>query len=166
MFKLPLSIHNTLIQITLLRPQKPWIKMNEEIEIRFVDNWPENEIVELYKAGGWWKDSYNSSGIKTLIEGSFAFAAVVNKTSGKAVGMGRIISDGVSDAYIQDLVILQEYRGQGLGKKLVNALLEHCLSKGLIWIGLIAEPGQDEFYLPLGFKPMKNYVPMKYQREE
>jgi len=77
--------------------------------------------------------------------------------------MGRIISDGVSDAYIQDLVILQKYRGQGIGKKLVGVLLKHCLSHGITWIGLIAEPGQDEFYLPLGFKTMKNYVPMKFE---
>jgi ribosomal protein S18 acetylase RimI-like enzyme len=138
----------------------------KKIEVKFVEAWPEDEIVELYKAGGWWKDSYNSSGIKPLVEGSFAFAVVVDKASGKAIGMGRIISDGVSDAYIQDLVILPEYRGQGIGRHLVKALLEHCLSKGLLWVGLIAEPDQDEFYSSLGFKPMKNYIPMKYQTEE
>lgn len=136
------------------------------LKIKFVDNWPEDEIVELYKAGGWWKDSYDPSGIKPLIKGSFAFAVVVDKDSGKAIGMGRIISDGVSDAYIQDLVVLPEYRGWGIGKKLVNTLLQHCLSKGLLWIGLIAEPEQDEFYSSLGFKTMKNYVLMKYQTEE
>lgn len=134
-----------------------------EIEIRFVDDWPKDEIVKLYKAGGWWKDSYNSSRIKPLIAGSFAFAVVIDNNSGKTIGMGRIISDGVSDAYIQDLVVLPEYRGKGVGKKLVNALLEYCISKKLIWIGLIAEPGQDEFYSSLGFKHMKNCVPMKYK---
>ena len=80
--------------------------------------------------------------------------------------MGRIISDGVSDAYIQDLIIHPDYRGKGFGKKLVNALLNYCKSKEFLWIGLIAEPGQDEFYSSLGFKIMKNYVPMKYQNEE
>ena len=139
---------------------------DHHIEIKFVDNWAKDEIVELYKAGGWWKDSYDPSGIKSLMEGSFAFAVVVDKNSNKAIGMGRIISDGVSDAYIQDLVVLPEYRDQGIGKKLVNALLEHCLSKGFLWVGLISEPGQEEFYSSLGFKIMKNYVPMKYQTEE
>jgi GNAT superfamily N-acetyltransferase len=134
-----------------------------EIEIRFVDDWPKDEIVKLYKAGGWWKDSYDPSRIKPLIAGSFAFAVVIDNNSGKTIGMGRIISDGVSDAYIQDLVVLPEYRGKGVGKKLVNALLEYCISKKLIWIGLIAEPRQDEFYSSLGFKHMKNYVPMKYK---
>ena len=80
-----------------------------DIEIKLVDNWPEDEIVKLYKAGNWWKDSYESSGIGKLISGSFAFAVVINKNSGETIGMGRVLSDGVSDAYIQDLVILPEY---------------------------------------------------------
>ena len=71
----------------------------QDIEIKFVDTWPEDEIVELYKAGGWWKDSYDPSRIKLLIAGSFAFAVVIDNNSGKTIGMGRIISDGVSDAY-------------------------------------------------------------------
>jgi len=141
-------------------------KQHRNIEIKFVDEWPENEIVELYKAGGWWKNSHNSSEIESLIKGSFAFAVVIEKTSGKTIGMGRILSDGVSDAYIQDLVVLPKYRDQGIGKQLVEFLLQHCISKGIMWIGLIAEPGQDRFYLAMNFYPMKNYVPMKYQNED
>ncbi len=138
----------------------------KKIEVKIVDTWPEQDIIELYKAGGWWKDSYNASKIKHLIKGSFAFAVVVDKDTSKTIGMGRVISDGVSDAYIQDLVILPKYRSMGIGKKLVNFLLKHCLSRGILWIGLIAEPNQDGFYSNLGFKHMKNYIPMKYPTEE
>ena len=138
----------------------------QDIVIKFVKSWNEDEIINLYKAAGWWKDSYNPKGVQPLIKGSFAFAVVVKKDLGKAIGMGRIISDGVSDAYIQDLVILPKYRGQGIGKKLVNALIKYCLSKKIIWIGLIAEPGQNEFYSSVGFKQMINYTPMKYHMEE
>jgi len=140
--------------------------MDGNIEIKFVKQWPEKDIVNLYKAGGWWKEHYSPSGIKPLIDGSFVFAVAVDNKSGKAVGMGRVISDGVSDAYIQDLVVLPEYRKQGVGKQIVEALLDECLSKGLHWVGLIAEPGQDKFYTALGFKKMENHVPMKYKLEE
>jgi GNAT superfamily N-acetyltransferase len=138
----------------------------KDIEIKFVDSWPEGEIIELYKAGGWWKETYDKSAIQSMIKGSFAFTIAVDKNSGRAIGMGRLISDGVSDAYIQDLVVLPTYRSYGIGKKLVNVLLDHCLSKGIVWVGLIAEPEQGGFYLPLGFKHMKNYIPMRYQTEE
>ena len=92
------------------------------IEIRVVDSWSIDEIVELYKAGGWWKESYDPSLIHQMIAGSFVFAVVVDEQNKKAVGMGRVISDGVSDAYIQDVIVLPKYRGKGIGKKLVDLL--------------------------------------------
>jgi ribosomal protein S18 acetylase RimI-like enzyme len=138
--------------------------MTPEIEIKLVDSWPKEDIVNLYKSAGWWKSSYNSTGIDSLIKGSFAFAVVIDKKTNKAIGMGRVISDGVSDAYIQDLTILKNYRGNGLGKNLVKFLIDFCNSKDLIWLGLIAEPNQDEFYTKLGFKPMDRYIPMKYEK--
>lgn len=140
--------------------------MNKRIEIKFVKQWPEEDIVNLYKAAGWWKEHYASSGIKPLINGSFVFAIAVDSKSGKAIGMGRVISDGVSDAYIQDLVVLPEYRKKGVGKKIVEALVDRCLSNGLHWVGLIAEPEQDKFYTAIGFRQMENHVPMKYKMEE
>ena len=139
---------------------------NQNIDIKFVDHWSNGEIVELYKSAGWWKESYESSAINQLIKGSFAFVVAVDINSGKAIGMGRIISDGISDAYMQDIVVLSEHRGKNIGKRLVAALLDHCLSKGLTWIGLISEPGQDGFYSSIGFKTMTKYIPMIYQTEE
>lgn len=138
----------------------------KKIQIKLVDSWPEDEIVNLYKAGGWWKDYYDPSKLKYMIKGSFAFAVAVNKNLNKAIGMGRVISDGVSDAYIQDLVVLPEYRDTGIGSELVKTLLKYCLSKKIIWIGLIAEPGQYGFYSNIGFKTLKKYTPMKYKKDD
>jgi GNAT superfamily N-acetyltransferase len=135
----------------------------KNFKIKYVKTWSEDEIVKLYKAGGWWKDHYNKSEIKHLITGSFAFAVIIEKNTGKTIGMGRILSDGVSDAYIQDLVILPKYRRKGIGAELVKSLVDYCKAKGIIWIGLIAEPNQDGFYSTIGFKHMKKYVPMKYE---
>lgn len=137
------------------------IQTAHHIEIRLVDIWNSDEIVELYIAGGWWKEEYNPSSIPKLIKGSFLFAVAVDR--GKAVGMGRVISDGVSDGYIQDLVVLPAYRRSGIGKMIVSALLEACKKRGLGWIGLVAEPDSEPFYLPLGFRRLEGYVPLIYE---
>lgn len=137
--------------------------IKDNIEINFVKNWDINEIVELYRTGGWWKESWNPSRIPSLIKGSYAFLVAVDSKTKKAIGMGRLISDGVSDAYIQDLIVLPDYRNRGIGQRIVQSLLEYCKSKGILWIGLIAEPKQDSFYLALGFKHLKNYMSMKYE---
>lgn len=136
-----------------------------ETEIRLVKSWPEDEIVLLYKAAGWWKNTYDKSGIPQIIKGSFAFAVVLDQKTRKAIGMGRVLSDGCSDAYIQDVIVLPRYRGHNLGKKIMKILIDFCMSKGIQWIGLIAEPGSSQFYTTLGFKSMKNYIPMLYSME-
>jgi GNAT superfamily N-acetyltransferase len=152
--------------LTLHKKKKNADDMEKKtIDIKIVDSWKIDDIVELYKAGGWWKEYYDKSGIPALIAGSFAFAVAVEGPSGKAIGMGRVLSDRISDAYIQDLVVFPEYRKHNIGTKLVRALIDHCHSKGVTWIALIAEPGTDAFYKTLGFKPMERYVPMLFPME-
>ena len=105
---------------------------NQNIQIKLIKSWPEDEIVNLYKVAGWWKDYYDSSKLEDMIKGSFAFVVAVEKNLDKAIGMGRVISDGVSDAYIQDLVVLPEFRDSGIGRMIVKKLLDFCLTKKII----------------------------------
>jgi ribosomal protein S18 acetylase RimI-like enzyme len=137
----------------------------QDIELIRTREWPVEEIVELYKAGNWWKDSYDPEGIKPLMKGSFAFVIAHSRSMKKAVGMGRLVSDGVSDGYIQDIVVLPELRGHGIGRMMLKDLLEFGLSKGLVWIGLIAEEGSKEFYEKLGFREFSG-TPMLYEPKE
>ncbi|OPY38907.1 MAG: Acetyltransferase (GNAT) family protein [Methanoregula sp. PtaU1.Bin051] len=135
------------------------------LDIRLVKEWDSRQIVMLYRAGGWWKEGYNERGIPDLISGSFLFAVAVDTTLNKAVGMGRVISDGISDGYIQDLVVLPEYRKCGIGNRIVSELLGACKQRGLGWIGLISQPGCEQFYEKLGFKKMEGFVPLLYEQD-
>ncbi len=133
--------------------------------IRLVHSWDEIEIADLYRAGGWWKEEYDPGELRHLIQGSYLFAVAVDTKTGRAIGMGRVISDGVSDGYIQDLVVLPEYRKTGIGTQIVSTLVKKCVEQGVFWIGLIAEPDTEKFYLPLGFQPMEGHTPLLYQRD-
>ncbi|HVP95558.1 GNAT family N-acetyltransferase [Methanoregula sp.] len=135
----------------------------EDIRVSCVRSWSTEEVVALYRAGGWWKDEYDPAEIPRLISGSFAFAVAIDTRSGHAIGMGRVLSDGVSDAYIQDLVVLPEYRGRDLGTALVSCLIARCREAGITWIALIAEPGSEAFYHPLGFARMEGHIPLIYR---
>jgi GNAT superfamily N-acetyltransferase len=135
----------------------------EEFTVMVVKEWDINALVRLYRAGGWWKEEWDPSGIPRLVRSSFVFAIALHRESGETVGMGRAISDGVSDAYIQDLVVLPEFRGSGAGRMLLEKLVEVCLSRGITWIALVAEPGTADFYARSGFVPMEGHVPMRFQ---
>ena len=137
--------------------------MRNTTDVQLVHVWDEGEIADLYRAGGWWKEEYRVEELRHLIRGSFLFAVVTDEKTGRAIGMGRVLSDGVSDGYIQDLVVLPGYRKSGVGSKIVYELVKKCRENGLTWIALIAEPNSDSFYNSLGFQKMKNYVPMIYR---
>ena len=134
------------------------------IRIEIVKSWEEDPIVELYRAGGWWTDDMDPSRLPELISGSYLFAVAVDITTGRSVGMGRVMSDGIADAYIHDVVVLPQWRNRGVGKMVVSALIEGCKSRGISWIGVIAQPGTEKLYCSLGFVPMVGHVPMLLQR--
>jgi ribosomal protein S18 acetylase RimI-like enzyme len=137
----------------------------DEIAVEFVHTWNDEEIVALYRAGGWWKEEYKTEDLRYLIQGSFAFVVATDVKTGRAIGMGRVIADGISDGYIQDLVVLPQYRKSGVGRQIVAALVNRCLQSGITWIGLIAEPDTEAFYLPLGFHVLKGHVPLIFGDE-
>jgi len=139
------------------------ITVADEIDVKLVNSWSNDEIADLYRVGGWWKDEYDPMALVSLIRGSFSFVVAVDKKTGKAVGMGRVISDGVSDGYIQDLVVHPDYRKSGVGREMVSVLIRECIQSGVTWIALIAEPGSEHFYQPLGFEPMQGHVPLIYR---
>jgi GNAT superfamily N-acetyltransferase len=138
--------------------------MKLTLRYQLVDAAPVDAIVALYQAGGWWTESAAAREvIPRMIRGSFAF--MVALSGDRIVGMGRAISDGASDAYIQDVVVLDAFRGQGIGRELVRRLTQHCKDRGIAWIGLVAEPGTTRFYEGLGYGPLPGFQPMLFGKE-
>ncbi len=136
------------------------------LSFSIVKSVPAATVVALYRAGGWWKEgASNRKLIPKIVRNSFAFSVAKN-THGKIIGMGRVISDGCSDAYIQDVVVLPPYRGQGAGAGIIRSLVNHCLRKKIMWIGLVAEPGTYPFYRKIGFKDKKGFKLMLFRNEK
>jgi len=123
-------------------------------------------MAELYRASGWWQEKWKESDLQPLITGSFAFVVATDTITRKAIGMGRVISDGVSDGYLQDIAVLPSCRNQGIGQRIVEILVEICRNAGIDWIGLVAQPGTFSLYHRCGFQVMEGHIAMKYQTEE
>ncbi len=134
-----------------------------EIEYEFVGRVPEDTLVELYKAGRWWReDPAWRASLAEMVRGSFCFL-VAREAAGRIVGMGRVLSDGVSDAYIQDVVVLETHRGRGIGGEIIRRLTRRCVEARIGWVGLIAEPGTQGFYERLGFRVMEGHLAMLHR---
>lgn len=63
------------------------------------------------------------------------------------------------------LLSFPNFRKKGIGKEIVAALVRKCRDAGISWLGLIAEPGTEPFYHPLGFEPMQGYIPLLWKSD-
>jgi predicted GNAT family acetyltransferase len=70
------------------------------------------------------------------------------------VGMARLLSDGVCNAYLVDVWTLTSHRRQGIASAMIRALAEQVPGQH---IGLQTDDAQ-EFYASLGFKPQPDFL--------
>ena len=140
--------------------------MDALLEIKLIKIACLDDLLALYIDAGW---LVRNSGESTdflahIVTDSALFAgAFLNK---KMIGMGRALSDMVSDAYIQDVAVLKEFQGRGIGKKIIQTLITELQKSGVDWIGLIAQPGTSGFYENLGFRVLEGHVPLKLKDKE
>ena len=137
---------------------------HEKIDVAIISNADPRQIRDIYIDAGWWESEYdkNISFLDRIVMGSFCFVGAFDE-SGRLVGMGRALSDGCSDAYIQDISVLKSHRGKGIGRRIVRKIVEHLNSCGVDWIGLVGEPGTEKFYRSMHFNRMQDFIPMIYR---
>ena len=132
-------------------------------EVRQVESPAAEAVLRLYRAAGWWGEADDDARVAALVGGSACFAGAF--AGGEMIGMARVLSDGVSDAYVQDVVVLPDRRGRGVATALVAFLRDWCLDRGIAWIGLVAQPGTRALYERLGFREMEGHVPLRWRAD-
>lgn len=117
------------------------------------------QILELYRGAGWWQGGEDApEALRRIIAGSHCFLTVRYRDA--VIGMGRALSDGASDAYVQDVTVGDAHRGKGIALTLVTKIVAKLQSDGIDWIGLIAERNTKELYSKAGFAAMDQAIPM------
>lgn len=70
--------------------------------------------------------------------------------NGYLLGMGRIVGDGAVICYIQDLVVIPEAQGKGVGSMIINSLIDYVKSikeEGTtMMLCLMCAKGREPFY--------------------
>lgn len=124
----------------------------EKVQYELVDNVLSAEDFIRLKVATGFIDRPVQQVEKALKNGLFNVSAVCD---GKVIGMGRLVGDGAMYWYLQEIIVLPEYQGKGIGKSIVNRLIEHIRSEAVpgtkIEIGLTAVKGKEPFYEKFGF---------------
>ena len=100
-------------------------------------------------------DGFDNGRTPEALERSFAAAqhVVLARDGDHVVGMARLLSDGVCNAYLVDVWTLSSYRRQGIGSEMVRHLLEAVPGQH---VGLQTEDAES-FYASLGFREQPQF---------
>ena len=120
-----------------------------EVFIKEYKEYNESEILKLYQSVGWTNYVNNPEMLKNAYENSLKiYAAYMND---KMAGIIRVVGDGFSVVFIQDLLVYPKYQRKGIGK----ALLEKILSeyKDVYQKHLLTDNTEKtiQFYKSIGF---------------
>lgn len=70
------------------------------------------------------------------------------------IGYIDCVSNGVTDAYIQDLMVHPNYQGKGIGTELMNQMIAYLKEKHIYMISVVYEESLKPFYEKFGFYQM------------
>ncbi|OXS70350.1 GNAT family N-acetyltransferase [Lysinibacillus sp. KCTC 33748] len=78
------------------------------------------ELMMLYKDAGWWEERKEKD-IENMLKQDISIGVWIDDN---LIGFARAVSDGKFRAYIEDVVIHNEFQKAGIGTKLVSKLLD------------------------------------------
>jgi GNAT superfamily N-acetyltransferase len=98
----------------------------------------------------WWTNRRTLEETRKVVAGSQICLGLVD-INGKLVGFSRVITDFIFKALIFDVIVAQEYRGLGLGDKLISLIAGHQKLRDVRAFELYCLPELFPFYERHGF---------------
>jgi GNAT superfamily N-acetyltransferase len=115
------------------------------------------DVVHGFLTRCYWAEGIPREIVARSIENSLCFAVYKD---GKQVAFARAISDFATYAYVGDVFVLEEFRGHGLGKWMMECMVRHPALQNLRRWSLVTGDAHD-LYAQFGFTPLKkpqNYM--------
>ncbi|MGB7586716.1 MAG: GNAT family N-acetyltransferase [Terriglobales bacterium] len=115
------------------------------------------DVICDYLTASYWAKGISRELVARSIQNSLCFSVY---KQAKQVGFARVISDFATYAYIGDVFVLEAFRGHGLGKWMMEAMMSYPELQGLRRWSLVTRDAH-RLYHQLGFTPLKkpeNYM--------
>ena len=124
----------------------------DEIEIRdTLDGLTPGRIATLYRRAPLLRQTDDADRLQRSFERSQLVLSAWQDD--RLVGLARVLTDGYQVSYLCDLAVEPDIQGSGLGKRLIDAVLERCKGTELVLRDSNLSSG---FYAHLGFQPIEN----------
>ena len=114
-----------------------------------------DDVLHLYQAVGWTNYTNQPQMLEQAL--SHSLATYLARDGEEIVGLVRLVGDGFSSVFVQDLIVLPSYQRQGIG----SALMKEALGdyKDAYQVQLATEQTEKNlgFYRSLGFETLSTY---------
>ena len=110
------------------------------------------EFIHAFLTRSYWAEGIPRDVIKRSIEGALCFGLFENN---RQIGFARMITDKATFAYLADVFIIEEYRGRGLSKWLMEVIMSHPSLQGLRRM-MLATRDAHGLYEKFGFTALQN----------
>ncbi|MDQ0271422.1 GNAT family N-acetyltransferase [Cytobacillus purgationiresistens] len=106
-------------------------------------------LLTIYEALGWNSLNLSIEELERMCQQSWYCLYAYDQD--QLVGMGRVISDGIVTGVICGLCVSPSHQQSGIGKEIVNLIINHCEQKRVI-PQLMCEQRLETYYEKLGFE--------------
>ena len=125
------------------------------ISVRKQDVVKLEDVLHLYQAVGWTNYTNQPQMLEQALPHSLAIYLALDGDA--VVGLIRLVGDGFSSVFVQDLIVLPSYQRQGIGSALMKEALEDY--KDAYQVQLVTEQTEKNvgFYRSIGFETLSTY---------
>ncbi|HET6767357.1 MAG TPA: GNAT family N-acetyltransferase [Chitinophagaceae bacterium] len=110
------------------------------------------DFIHSFLTRSYWAEGISKEVIERSIEGALSFGLFEDE---RQIGFARMITDKATFAYLADVFIIEEYRGCGLSKWLMEVIMSHPSLQGLRRI-MLATKDAHGLYKKFGFTALNN----------
>jgi GNAT superfamily N-acetyltransferase len=110
------------------------------------------DAVHAFLTQSYWSPGVPIDVVRRAIAGSICFGIYHHR---RQVGFARVISDQATYAYLSDIFVLDEYRGRGLAKWMMEVIMAHPALQGLRRFSLSTRDAHA-LYAQFGFELVAN----------
>lgn len=113
------------------------------------------DVLHLYQAVGWTNYTHQPQMLEQALSHSLVIYLALDGDA--VVGLIRLVGDGFSSVFVQDLIVLPSYQRQGIGSLLMKEALKDY--KDAYQVQLVTEETEKNvrFYRSMGFEVLSTY---------
>ena len=126
--------------------------MNDAYHITTDRSLMDVEAIHAFLTRSYWSPGIPRSIVEKAIDNSLCFGLFHESAQ---VGFARVVTDRATFAYLADVYVLEEHRGKGLARRMMEAVFSHPDLQGLRRF-MLATRDAHALYRQFGFRDIAN----------